>query len=603
MLHRSGHSIKNQLRYLFFIGLILDMLLLSFIVFYYWKSSIDEALFFSQEETTRQVVQKISDFMNVPLRMNTTNQYFIASHLISLDEPQTAARFFASVMQPADSNVYSFSYGRADGSYFGVRRNKQNQLEFMRSDKETQYHSVYYALDDAFNIRSVTQQLSYFDPRTRDWYTRAEESRYPGFSNVYQHFVMEDLAISAFYPILDTAGKLSGVLGTHITLDKLNRELSEIVKSKGAQAYIFERQTGCLIANSEHEPAFTVGLHGEFHRLNVNEIKNQAIRQAYEHYQEINSAAASKTTENGDFHLKVSAFTEADLDWLIITAIPENSYVKAIHNSFWLILLFSLTILSISGYIGSRKIDQYFQPIDELIHTTHQFSRGDLSCRAKITAANEISILSAAFNQMAAHLEVLINELEQKVAERTEELQKKNQALREAKENLEHASQTDFLTGLFNRRYMMEKLNQAIADFAVNKRGFAVFMADIDFFKKVNDTFGHDCGDCVLRHMSHLFQTALPKNACLSRWGGEEFLLLLPDVSPDAAFAQAEKIRKAIEEYDFPCGKKRLHITLTLGMTMYSEGKSINQVLKEADIAIYNGKHNGRNRTERFTQE
>jgi two-component system, sensor histidine kinase and response regulator len=164
MLHQFGHSIKNQLRYLFFIGLILDMLLLSFIVFYYWKSSIDEALFFSQEETTRQVVQKISDFMNVPLRLNATNQYFIASHLINLNEPQTAARFFASVMQPTDSNVYSFSYGRADGSYFGVRRNKQNQLEFMRSDKETQYHSVYYALDDTFTIHSVMQHLSFLIP-------------------------------------------------------------------------------------------------------------------------------------------------------------------------------------------------------------------------------------------------------------------------------------------------------------------------------------------------------------------------------------------------------------------------------------------------------
>jgi|GEM_PF-2421977 len=602
MLHQFGHSIKNQLRYLFFIGLILDMLLLSFIVFYYWKSSIDEALFFSQEETTRQVVQKISDFMNVPLRLNATNQYFIASHLINLNEPQTAARFFASVMQPTDSNVYSFSYGRADGSYFDVRRNKQNELEFMRSDKETQYHSVYYALDDTFTIHSVTQHLSFFDPRTREWYTRAEESRYPGFSNVYQHFVMKDLAISAFYPILDATGKLKGVLGTHITLDKLNRELSEIVKSKGAQAYIFERETGCLIADSEHEPAFLIERNDEFSRVTVDKIKNQQIQQTYTQYmnQDIDD---SDISESGDFYLKVSTFKLPGIDWLIITAIPESNYIKAIHSSFWLILIFSFVILSLIAYACSNKIDQYFSPIEKLIHTTRQFSRGDFSCRTEIIEANEIGFLSAAFNQMAAHLEVLINELEQKVAERTNELQKKNQALREAKENLEHASQTDFLTGLFNRRYMMEKLNQAIANFRVNRRSFALFMADIDFFKKVNDTFGHDCGDYVLKNVAKTFQASLPKDAYLSRWGGEEFLLLLPNVSADEAFTQAEKIRTAIAEQDFSCGNDHLRITLTLGMTMYSEGKSVNQILKEADIAIYNGKHNGRNRTERFVQE
>ena len=159
-------------------------------------------------------------------------------------------------------------------------------------------------------------------------------------------------------------------------------------------------------------------------------------------------------------------------------------------------------------------------------------------------------------------------------------------------EKLDKDNKTDPLTGLFNRR----ALEQALSLYETTGRGFAVVSVDIDFFKKVNDTYGHDVGDKVLQELAHQMQSCVRGDDLACRVGGEEFLILLPDTSVEAASEVAERLRTQVEMVAMPVVG---HITISLGVAVRSElHHSTAAVLKLADDKLYQAKHNGRNRVE-----
>lgn len=157
------------------------------------------------------------------------------------------------------------------------------------------------------------------------------------------------------------------------------------------------------------------------------------------------------------------------------------------------------------------------------------------------------------------------------------------------------ASATDALTGLLNRRAMTERFNEEIARFQRHKRPFAIAMADIDHFKRVNDTCGHDCGDKVLIRVAERLKQQLRQEDQVARWGGEEFLLLLTECGPDGAYALAERIRMSVAQSDITYDDKSLHISITLGLVSFEVGMTLEEAVRQADEALYAGKQKGRN--------
>lgn len=151
----------------------------------------------------------------------------------------------------------------------------------------------------------------------------------------------------------------------------------------------------------------------------------------------------------------------------------------------------------------------------------------------------------------------------------------------------------DELTGLYNRRNMMERLE----DMERQKyaRSCSIAIGDIDFFKKVNDNYGHDCGDVVLQRISELMNTYMADKGFIARWGGEEFLLLFEEANGDQAydllFGLLKKIRALKIEYE----GYSISITMTFGLTEYCTNQGINAIIKEADDKLYKGKATGRN--------
>lgn len=170
----------------------------------------------------------------------------------------------------------------------------------------------------------------------------------------------------------------------------------------------------------------------------------------------------------------------------------------------------------------------------------------------------------------------------------SEELQRK------ARE-LDMLSKTDPLTGLYNRRYIIEKMEEERTRFRRYGKKFSLIIVDIDFFKRVNDAWGHDCGDYVLLETARQMKQILREQDCLARWGGEEFLIMLPETDAAGAEVLADRLRASIEEKTFEYKKKRISITLTLGICEYGNGLSVDDAIMKADNALYEGKNRGRN--------
>jgi len=162
-------------------------------------------------------------------------------------------------------------------------------------------------------------------------------------------------------------------------------------------------------------------------------------------------------------------------------------------------------------------------------------------------------------------------------------------------EKLEWDSKTDSLTGLNNRRYIMEKLEYEFIKYKRNKKNFSIIITDIDFFKKVNDNFGHDCGDYVLKMVSQSLKRVVREQDSVCRWGGEEFLLLLPETEIEGARIFSERIRKIIESQIIEYNGVQVPITMTFGVTVNEDYEMINDTIKKADTALYEGKNLGRN--------
>ena len=163
-------------------------------------------------------------------------------------------------------------------------------------------------------------------------------------------------------------------------------------------------------------------------------------------------------------------------------------------------------------------------------------------------------------------------------------------------EKLDSLSRIDPLTGISNRRDMMEKLENEQSRFERYGKSFSVIMCDIDHFKKVNDQYGHDFGDYALKEVAKLLKEQIRELDKLSRWGGEEFFIVLPETNLVGAVNVAEKMRESIESYSFEFGGETLKISMSFGVSCHGNaGVKLDDLLKEADQFLYKAKNQGRN--------
>lgn len=194
--------------------------------------------------------------------------------------------------------------------------------------------------------------------------------------------------------------------------------------------------------------------------------------------------------------------------------------------------------------------------------------------------------------QAESGLAELNRKLEDKVNERTRSLESSNRALMKLTHKMESLANTDDLTMIPNRRHGQKILSRL--DNEKNDFSFCITLIDLDYFKDINDQYGHDIGDKVLQAVSNTIVNLIRPTDTLCRWGGEEFLLILPDTNSDEAYKAVERIRNTVAVTAVPPAEQ---VSISCGIASSKDATSNNHLIKLADNALYHAKNNGRNQS------
>lgn len=290
----------------------------------------------------------------------------------------------------------------------------------------------------------------------------------------------------------------------------------------------------------------------------------------------MNLEIAGKTLEREGYDLYIAdnGFTALDL----------------IHETDFDLILLDIMMPEMDGFETCRKIRQSKKNLDiPIIFLT---TKADIDSIVTGFDLGAVDYIRKPFNflELVARVKTHVE-----LKKSREEIRRKNLKLKEAYNQLKIVAKTDPLTGLINRREIMERIEHEMARYERSNISFTLIIGDIDYFKKVNDTYGHECGDKVLASFSKIFKNNTRKQDSISRWGGEEFLLLLPDTNQDQGYLLAEKLRTIIERTGFYKDSVKIQLTITFGVSTIRAGQTVNELISEADEALYEGKRRGRN--------
>jgi len=242
-------------------------------------------------------------------------------------------------------------------------------------------------------------------------------------------------------------------------------------------------------------------------------------------------------------------------------------------------LIVATILLIVGTWYGAEVF--VLRSLKKLLDTAKRVRAGDLEARTDFeSGGDEINRLGLEFDGMA------------------EALQQRDVELKQALQDLEERSITDALTGLYNRRYLQDVLPRALLMAKRRTTTLAFIMIDIDHFKRVNDAFGHEAGDVVLKEVGMLLQSSIRRTDTAFRYGGEEFAIVLPDASFEGARKKAEDIREAVKRCNLIYrGRPLGRITASFGVAMFPDnGSDAGDLMRAADKALYEAKGAGRDR-------
>jgi diguanylate cyclase (GGDEF)-like protein len=276
-------------------------------------------------------------------------------------------------------------------------------------------------------------------------------------------------------------------------------------------------------------------------------------------------------------------------------------------------LALSLGLAFLFATILSRRINR---PLGFFVKTCAAIAEGQ-AIQVDIHTGDELDKLALALNDMAkklaenqarraeaeASLKQSKDEMESKVKERTSELEELNARLvieieerKRAGQALIQAAMTDPLTGLLNRRAMQNQLSSHVARVKRGGAPFVVLLCDVDRFKSVNDAYGHEAGDQLLRLSAETLQSSIRAGDIVSRWGGEEFLILLADTDLEGGRIAAENLREAFAGISLQINGSMISRTLSIGLMACLDCQDVDQIVRYADEALYEAKNEGKNR-------
>lgn len=291
---------------------------------------------------------------------------------------------------------------------------------------------------------------------------------------------------------------------------------------------------------------------------------------------------------------EISGLSVSALDSILLLAdeviqgmeLEINKNIKSGSKSFITGILQLLASIFSIIFILTFIRTQLVQPLNTIVGLIANLSSGQTDMTIPFAQRND------EIGKLAAGVEMLQKSIEEEQSLKLE--------LQEAVVKLEELSIKDPLTGLYNRRYIKQRIIELERKYQKSQSVFSIVIGDIDFFKTVNDRYGHECGDFVLTKIAELISDSCREQAIVGRWGGEEFLILIPDTNHSGAQALVDRIRKQMEDETLRYEENSLKITMTFGVSEYSTLLGIEGTIRNADMALLYGKEHGRNRVVAF---
>ena len=434
---RKNISIRNIIITVFILAMLVFVGSIGYLIFTNWFSSARQTTESIARDLNESIYHQIHSFMQVPRHIHEVNYPFFENGILDLHDDERRDRLFVGVLDSHDDRIYGFSYGTADGEYYEARRNESGAIEIVRNNAKTGGNSWYYSVNEDMTTGDLAVKAGRFDARTGAWYQAAAKAGTPVFSPVYKHLIMDDLAISFAWPVYRKSGELLGVLGTHMLLTDLGGYLKEAVSKYNGYAVILETGTNTLIANSVGADNFTVLPDGILKRHGMAQIEEYDFREAYETFITRRDPQFLYEGRDRNLYINVKEIHLEGLNWIVVTAIPEDLLIAPVVQSIHLTVLLTAMALLLSLAVYAIITRRLMKPMNELLQVSEAISSGDLTKRVNIVRNDEIGRISESFNKVTDKMQYLINNLETVVKERTEEVHKTNLKLEENKNQLQ----------------------------------------------------------------------------------------------------------------------------------------------------------------------
>lgn len=296
------------------------------------------------------------------------------------------------------------------------------------------------------------------------------------------------------------------------------------------------------------------------------------------------------------------------LGWGIMIPQPKKElsdplYQIKRHTIMWILagILIALTI----AYFLARKITS---PIKNLMDRTKELDDGHDYIGLGAAPKNspiEIEQLWNSFAKLLTGLQISNKEVKRLNVSLNRDIEKATQELRFMNDNLKEISVKDDLTEIPNRRYFNRRLEKVI--FGKKRNSIGIMLIDIDNFKTINDTYGHEAGDVALQHVSRFFTDSLRKKDVVARYGGDEFAVYMKNLDDETFYRTAEKLRKLFSKTPMVYNNNIINLTVSIGLYNYDHNddyapKTLKEILSLADKALYESKYNGRNRVSLYQE-
>jgi diguanylate cyclase (GGDEF)-like protein len=401
------------------------------------------------------------------------------------------------------------------------------------------------------------------------WLPRAQANKHT-IGKPYWDETLQAGVVVITQPIRAASERLLGVLTAKINFRTISKTLQNYAQGEIGELYLITGEGTLLVSSRPISATFleTKLLGSTTRKLFLGE----GDPQRYSGYHDEPVVGALKRM--------------SELYWGVVA---EKERAKAYAQ---IVRLRNVTLILVVGLLLFIGLGAYLlgltlvRPLDRLTGGASKVAAGDLEVDLPVLSGSEVGYLTEVFNDMVARLR-----------QGREQLAVINETLRKKNKELHELSITDSLTGLYNRKHLMETLENEVARSKRHKHDFSVLVIDIDHFKEYNDTYGHLAGDEVLSRLATVFKESVRSCDYVARYGGEEFILVLPEIGPEDGVKAAERIRKKVAKESFAGDGETIQVTVSVGVASYpKDGDDSQSIIRHADTALYKSKESGRNR-------